>query len=385
MMYRSPEERVLVLAPYGRDGQLTCEVLADASIESTRCEDVEQLCSELGQGAGAIIVAAEALHPASMPSLVSALGEQPPWSDIPLVLATDQHQARAARDWIVEALEPARHVTLLERPIRVQTLISVVRSALSTRRRQYEVRDLLGELRLNVERLGAEHAVRERFIDLLAHDLRGPLGASKMTAELLQHRPNQPELVGRLAARIGKSIDRADKMIRNLLDAHRLRAGQQLPVERMPCDLVEIVRNVTDDLEGSSRERVAVQGPPHLEGCWDTDLLWRALWNLLTNAVKYGDRKRPITITLGSAEGEAWARVHNLGPAIPADEQQALFQPFSQSSSGKAATQRSWGLGLTLVQGVAATHGGRLEVSSDPASGTAFTLWLPLEIKSAED
>ncbi|MCW8196034.1 HAMP domain-containing histidine kinase [Proteobacteria bacterium 005FR1] len=373
------EQRVLVLAPYGRDGQLTCEVLSDAGIESVCCGTLEQLCSELRRGAGALIVAAEALHPASMPALVSALDEQPPWSDIPLVLATDQHQARAAREWIMGALERARHVTLLERPIRVQTLVSVVRSALSTRRRQYELRDLLGELELNVERLDAEHAVRERFVNLLAHDLRGPLGASKMTAELLAHHPDDRDMVRKLAARIGTSIDRADKMIRNLLDAHRLRAGQQLPVERVRCDLLEIVREVVADLEGADGERIAVQGPAQLEGYWDSDLLWRALWNLVTNAVKYGAPQTPITISLGCTAGEAWVEVHNLGPSIPEEEQRQLFQPFSQASTGRTATQHGWGLGLALVKGVATSHGGTLEVSSRPESGTAFILRLPLE------
>lgn len=376
------EQRVLVLAPYGRDGPVTCEVLYDAGLESLLCEDIEQLCEELRQGAGAIIVTAEALHPARVPTMVTALIEQPPWSDIPVVLATDENQARAARDWALNALEAARHVTLLERPIRIQTLISLVRSALTTRRRQYELRDLVEELRLTVERLDAEHHVRESFISLLAHDLRGPLGVSKMSAEILNHRPDNPEQVRIVAARIGKNINRADKMIRNLLDAHRLRAGQQLPLERHPCDLVEIVHDVTADLDSPDRDRVAVEGAAQLQGCWDPDLLWRALWNLMTNAVKYGAPDTSITISVGHEEGQAWATVHNHGPSITAEERNQLFQPFSRTDGAKAGKQRGWGLGLTLVQGVAVSHGGTLEISSETEPGTAFTLRLPLNAQT---
>jgi signal transduction histidine kinase len=372
------EQRVVVLAPYGRDGRITCEVLDDAGIGSVRCEHMEQLCEELQQGAGVLIITAEALHPANMPTFVSALSKQPPWSDVPVVLATDENQARAAREWALNALHLARHVTLLERPIRIQTLISVVRSALNTRRRQYELRDLVEELRLSIERLDAEHQVRERFVNLLAHDLRGPLGVSKMSAEILNSQPDRPEQVQILAARVSKNIDRADKMIRNLLDAHRLRAGQQLPLDRKQCELVEIVRDVIADLEGTDRDRITIEGATELQGCWDPDLLWRALWNLITNAAKYGAPYTPITVSVGREEEEAWARVHNHGPSIPAEEQNQLFQAFSRAPSAEAGTQQGWGLGLTLVQGVAASHDGKLEVSSEPGSGTAFTLRLPL-------
>lgn len=377
------EQRVLVLAPFGRDGPVTCEVLEDAGLVSLCCDDIEQLSEELHKGAGALVITAEALHPSRMPLLVAALSEQPPWSDIPVVLASDKNHARATREWVISELDLSRHVTLLERPIRIQTLVSVVRSALITRRRQYELRDLVEELRLTVERLDAEHHMRERFINLLAHDLRGPLGVSKMSADLLGLRPVDSEQVGALAHRIGKNIDRADKMIRNLLDAHRLRAGQPLPIERKPCDLAEIARDVAADVDGVDQDRVAVDGAPGLEGQWDPDLLWRALWNLVTNALKYGTPETPVTISVQSFEREARVAVHNRGPSIPVEEQNELIQPFSRTESAKSGKEQGWGLGLTLVQGVAVSHGGDLAVSSEPNSGTIFTLRLPLENKPA--
>lgn len=371
------EQRVLILAPYGRDARVTCEVLHDAGFESLACDGMERLSAELKPGAGVLVIAAEALHPGSMPALVNALKCQPAWSDIPIIVATDENQARAARDWVLHELDLAGHVTLLERPIRIQTLVSVVRSALTTRQRQYELRNLVEELRATVEHLDAEHLVRDSFINLLAHDLRGPLGVIKMNAELLGYCPGQVELV---AGRIGKSIDRADKMIRNLLDAHRLRAGQLLPLEPELCDLVEIVQEVAAGLDDKDRERVAVEAgdATRLLGRWDPDLLWRALWNLVTNAIKYGASDTPITISVEREGAVARARVHNLGPTIPEDEQNLVFGAFARTISAKAGNQRGWGLGLTLVQGVAEAHGGELHVCSEPAFGTCFTLQLPL-------
>lgn len=374
------ELRVLVLAPFGRDGQLTCEVLHDAGINGVNCQDLDELADQLAVGAGAVMLTSEALHPASIAVLTRTLGKQPAWSDIPLVLATSSSsQARTARESLLRALEPAGHITLLERPIRVPTLVSVVRSALNTRRRQYEMRDLIEELRLSIERLDAEHGVRERFINLLAHDLRGPLMVSRMTAQMLVARPGNHQQVSKFAGRIEKSVDRADSMIRNMLDAHRLRAGQRLSVDRQWCDLMEIARDVIEDLSAIESARPILQGPEQLEGYWDADLLRRALWNLVTNAVKHGAPDSAVEIAAGQSGNTAWLRVHNWGPSIPPEEQQQLFEPFARMHSTEADEQRGWGLGLTLVQGVAASHEGTLEVSSDPDSGTTFTMRIPLD------
>lgn len=75
------EQRVLVLAPYGRDARVTCEVLHDAGFESIACDGMERMSVELQPGAGVLVIAAEALHPGSMPPLVTALKCQPAWSD----------------------------------------------------------------------------------------------------------------------------------------------------------------------------------------------------------------------------------------------------------------------------------------------------------------
>lgn len=145
---------------------------------------------------------------------------------------------------------------------------------------------------------------------------------------------------------------------------------------------MEIVQEVAAGLDDKDRERVAVEvgDGARLLGLWDPDLLWRALWNLVTNAVKYGASDTPITISVEHEGAVARARVHNLGPTIPEDEQNLVFGAFARTNSARAGNQRGWGLGLTLVQGVAASHGGELHVRSEPTLGTCFTLQLPLTI-----
>jgi signal transduction histidine kinase len=373
--------RVLVLAPIGRDAEVTCEVLRDSGITCRSCADLDELGRELRAGAGAILVTAEAFGRDGATGLARLLDDEQRWSRIPVVVATTRHHAPAeAQGWAAGPLADGNLVTVLERPIRLVTLRTVIRSALRVRERQYELRDLLEQLRDNLERLDAERIVRERFVALLAHDLRGPLTTAIMAAKLLVARPERLDERVDLALRIERNMLRAERMIRDLLDAHRVRAGHRLPLDLQRCDLVEIATDVIGELEDADRERLRLRVPDRLEGVWTPAQLTRALWNLVTNALKYGAVGSPVEVTLArSPEGVAIS-VHNAGAAIPPDEQEHLFEPFRRAR-GAEARARGWGLGLTLVRGCAEAHGGTVEVASTPESGTTFTMRLPLDAR----
>jgi signal transduction histidine kinase len=169
-------------------------------------------------------------------------------------------------------------------------------------------------------------------------------------------------------------------MIQDLLDANRVRAGHRLALDLKRCDLVEIASDVIADLQDADRERVRLSAPDRLEGVWAPDQLTRALWNLITNALKHGAPGGQVDVGVGRAPDGAVISVHNSGPEIPLDEQARLFEPFSRSR-GAEARARGWGLGLTLVRGCAEAHGGAIEVSSTAAAGTTFTLRLPLDAR----
>jgi signal transduction histidine kinase len=179
--------------------------------------------------------------------------------------------------------------------------------------------------------------------------------------------------------RIERNMSRIDDMVGALLDANRLRAGQRLSLSLRPCDLVEVAADVVAELDDTDRARVRTSAPDRLEGVWSPDELTRALWNLVSNALKYGSAGSEVAIALARAGDEATVSVHNEGPPIPAEEHAALFEPFGRAR-GADARARGWGLGLTLVRGCAEAHGGTIELSSD-ASGTTFTLRLPLDAR----
>lgn len=154
------EDRVLVLMPTARDAARTCEVLAGEGLAGTACADIDAVGRELAAGAGVVLLTDEALAGGGAERLSAALGGQPAWSDVPLVVLT-REGAGAGH----ELFRESTNATLVERPVRMRTLLSVVRSGLRDRRRQYAVRDLLAERQRVADALRVE---RERLQVTLA-------------------------------------------------------------------------------------------------------------------------------------------------------------------------------------------------------------------------
>ena len=235
-----------------------------------------------------------------------------------------------------------------------------------------EAETALGQLKL-------ERDLREQFVSSLSHDLRTPLTAAKMSAQLIPRQANLPDKVYSLAARVRHNIDRADQMITDLLDANRIRAGQGLPVEMAPCEFRQVVVDTLEDLSTVHGERFELRGEEGIQGNWDAHALRRLTENLCNNAIKYGDPTSRVTVSLKRDGDQAELRVHNWGNPIPAEEQALLFQYFARAKSAEASGKKGWGIGLTLVKGVAEAHGGSVCVESTPEKGTTFRVRLPLK------
>jgi signal transduction histidine kinase len=240
---------------------------------------------------------------------------------------------------------------------------------------------LLERLTATIEALHKERSIREHFVSVLAHDLRGPLSAAKLGAELLSQEPRSLDARRDLALRVDRNLDRLDRMIRDLLDSNRLRAGERLPLRLDTCDLGQIAHEIAEELRILHGDRFVVEADSRVLGVWSADELRRALSNLGANAVKYGAPDRPITFIVRRTDGRAVASVHNWGAPIPPDDQAQLFEPFARSRAAIEGGRAGWGLGLMLVRGCADAHGGEVSAVSTPAEGTTFTLDLPLDAR----
>jgi K+-sensing histidine kinase KdpD len=219
----------------------------------------------------------------------------------------------------------------------------------------------------------------ELFAGALAHDLRNPLGAIMTAAQLVlmrQEGQGSDRHVKPLT-RILTSGQRMTRMIDQLLDFTRARAGGGIEIQPQDANLAELCAQAVGELEVSHPEwRIQLDIAGTLDGAWDPDRLLQVISNLVGNAGQHGRPEEPIAVALdGTRREEVRLAVHNLG-AIPPDLLPHIFDPFRGSRHGRFQS-RGLGLGLFIVREIVRAHGGRIELASSEADGTTFTLHLP--------
>jgi signal transduction histidine kinase/ActR/RegA family two-component response regulator len=158
-------ERILVLAPTGRDGGAACALLGSAGLSATSCADIAELQHNLTAGAGAAVIAEEAFLGADLAPLFEWVNTQPPWSDFPFIILTTRRDDPRLRQYMLGLISNLRNVTLQERPIQQVTLVSAAKAAIRARLRQYQAARYLAEREEAANRL--EELVRERTRQLL--------------------------------------------------------------------------------------------------------------------------------------------------------------------------------------------------------------------------
>lgn len=224
--------------------------------------------------------------------------------------------------------------------------------------------------------LEIQRDMREQFVATLSHDLLFPMFAVRLYLELIMRSLGKPELLKGYSQEIIKSIDQADQMILDLLDANRINAGETLPMTVENCDLTQIAMELVEALRNNHGDRFKINTPSKLNGLWSKSGFQRILQNLVSNAIKYGDEKLPITITLSKKEQLVMIEVHNWGKPISISDQKTLYNQYHRSAAADSSQQRGWGLGLTIVKGLAQAHQGHVSVASSLEFGTTFTVTL---------
>ncbi len=136
-MNRLSEERVLVLAPTGRDGPLVVDTLVANGMRPELCGSMGDLCRHAADGAGALFLAEEALTPEGILLLSALVERQEPWSDIPIIVSTGVGATTERRIRNLSAIGKSGNIVILERPVRILTMAVTIQSALRARRRQY--------------------------------------------------------------------------------------------------------------------------------------------------------------------------------------------------------------------------------------------------------
>ncbi|MEJ1126439.1 ATP-binding protein [Variovorax sp. CCNWLW225] len=366
------EQRILLRTATSRDAVMANAVLARAQIDTHSCANLCELVRELQVGAGAVMLAEEVLADPAAAALNEVLGSQAPWSDVPvLILARQGADSRV----IAEAMDKLANVTVIERPMRVASLISTVRTALRARNRQYQLRDLLDGLREADQR-------KTEFLATLAHELRNPLAPMSTALTLLMRKPHEAAEALRYYELMGRQIDHMVRLVNDLMEVSRITRGkielrmEAVALESVIKDAIELSRPL---LEGSRHELTTELLAEPLVVRGDGVRLTQVFSNLLNNAAKYTAPGGKIRIALRKEGRQAVVEVWDNGTGIASEMLESIFEMFVQVSGTSKAAQGGLGIGLTLVKSLVELHGGSVEATSAGLGrGAMFCVRLPL-------
>lgn len=222
---------------------------------------------------------------------------------------------------------------------------------------------------------------RQMFLAILGHDLRNPLNAIILSADMLKEsRPPDPASAAALA-QIATSGHAMAQMLGDFIDFAHTQLGQPMPVTRVAANLGPLCAGVVAEIQAAHpAQDIRFTSRGDSAGQWDPDRLRQLLSNLLGNAVQHGTPGTPINLALEGAGNAVVLAVTNEGPPIPPELRLRIFHPMVRGLSPESrAAQRlgSMGLGLYIAREVVTAHGGTIEVTSSPAGLTTFTVHLP--------
>lgn len=227
----------------------------------------------------------------------------------------------------------------------------------------------------------AVDAARNVFLGILGHDLRSPLGAILLSAEVLLSTGDLAPKQSRNVSRIYSSVKRSAKIVGDLLDFTRTQLGSGIPIRKLPEDLVMVCEAMVEEARAYHPDHtIDLHTQSSLPAQVDRARMEQVVANLIGNAIEHGAAGAPVTVTLKADNEMAVITVHNEGPPIGAEARGSLFNPMVrhlQNSEAVYGPGAGLGLGLYIASAIVSAHQGRIEVESEEGTGTTFTVCIP--------
>jgi len=238
---------------------------------------------------------------------------------------------------------------------------------------QDELKELADTFDDMLERLDLAFAAQRRFVANASHELRTPLTVMRTAIDVALAKPNRTtQQLEDMAARVRRSVDRAENMIEALLvlaiSDQGVTSSELLDLSAVAEDALELAA------PGIARLGLTVEadlGPAETTG--DQQLIERMVWNLVDNAVRHNEPGGWIRVTTGRYPGGATLRIANSGTVVPAGAVPTLAEPFRRIQK---RTGGGVGLGLSIAQSVSIAHGAQLDIRSQPEGGLDISLTL---------
>jgi signal transduction histidine kinase/ActR/RegA family two-component response regulator len=372
---------VAVFAPVGRDGPLTRDLLTRIGVSSVVYGSLTELCDAGLDVAGAVLLTEEALERSDAGALIEALAGQPAWSDIPVLIFAGGDGARTSARALA-TLEALTNVTMIERPIRIAAVFSIVRAALRARARQYEMRDVLVSLHMAREQAERASRLKDDFLATLSHELRTPLNAILGWTSMLRQNSVEPDRVPRVLEIVERNATAQAQLVSDVLDVSRMIAGK-IRLNVRPVSLLAVIRDAIDTVRpGADAKGVDIVFDRSDERWFvtaDPERLQQVIWNLLSNAVKFSSAGGQVRVELSHAGAFVEITVSDNGVGLTPDFLPYVFDRFRQADQTFTRTHGGLGLGLAIVKQVVEMHGGDVRAdSAGPGTGATFRVRLPV-------
>ena len=371
----SIEERVIICVESAHDVARLVDMVGALGVEGVPCADYSELCEQIEQGVAVVILSELPTISDSVSRLLSILHAQPPWSIIPTIIIPEESPGVEvlSEEFLVSA-------TLLERPVGMRTLSTVIRIALQARRNQYMVRDLLLERGALVDHLRHESDMKNEFLATLAHELRNPLAPIRTGLQVLRRTP-AGEPMTRTLEMMERQVSHLVRLIDDLLDVSRITRGKlelrrtRVPLSLLLSNAVESSRPLID----AGKHRLTISEPDELLTLnVDATRIAQVISNLLNNAAKYTPNGGIITLTARRKDDTVQIEVEDNGIGLSPQMLTRVFDMFSQVEPSMTRSQGGLGIGLTLARRLAEMHNGTVEATSaGPGKGSTFTVTLP--------
>ncbi len=232
-----------------------------------------------------------------------------------------------------------------------------------------------------LRRSETERTRYRQAIHFVTHEMRSPLTAIQGSSELMSRYNLTDDKRKQIATMIHAESKRLARMIQTFLDVERLSEGQ-MDFKREPFTLTDVVANCTERVRPlAERKQIAIETDGNVAGVLlgDRELFEYAVYNLLTNAIKYSPTATTTTVTCSFETGMLRLSVRDQGIGMDASETGKVFQRFYRTRRAEASGETGTGIGLSIVQQIVELHGGRIQVSSTPGEGSCFTVIVPAQ------
>ncbi len=359
----------------------TCDSAFEA-LEQIQDNDYDAIVSDIkmpGMDGLALLEKIQELRPETPTLLITGHGEHNLAIQALRGGAYDFIQKPIDRDYVIAALQRAIQTHQLRRQVKEHQ-----------RALELHAQSLERIVQNRTQELIQANASKDKFLNMVSHELKTPLTSLKMKTQLLRRKQEHTgvdEVLSLGLADMERSICRLEALINDLLDVSLIETNMFV-LHRTRCDLAEVCRHIIEEYTVGREPALIFEAPGKpIEAEVDPNRIGQVLLNLLTNAHKHSPKGYPITVTLQQSGFEAVISVRDVGDGIPAEELPYIFEQYYRASNNELSTGSSTGLGLGLyiTRKLVERHAGHIDVESVPGGGSVFSVTLPLFLEATSE